>query len=29
MNGIDTEFLVDTGAAVSLLRKDVWDNYYF
>ena len=26
MHGITTAFLVDTGAAVSLLRKDVWDK---
>ena len=25
-NGVPTQFLIDTGAGVSLLRKDVWDK---
>ena len=26
IRGVDVCFMLDTGAAVSLLRKDVWDN---
>jgi len=26
INGVRTPFLLDTGAAVTLLRKDTWDH---
>ena len=28
INGVTMSFLVDTGAAVTLLRKDTWDDMY-